>query len=55
MNRSACYGPRLFVLHHSSSRRIAAAYGLSLATRDVADFEGSGLDLINPWEAPADR
>jgi predicted nucleic acid-binding protein len=29
---------------------IAAAYGLSLATRNVADFRGSGLELINPWE-----
>lgn len=29
---------------------IAAAYGLPLATRNVADFEGLGIDLINPWE-----
>lgn len=33
---------------------IAAAYGLSLATRNVADFQGSGLVLINPWDAPSD-
>jgi predicted nucleic acid-binding protein len=33
---------------------IAAAYGLSLATRNVADFQGSELELINPWDAPAD-
>lgn len=32
---------------------IAAAYGLSLATRNVADFQGTGLELINPWDAPA--
>jgi hypothetical protein len=31
---------------------MAAAYGLSLATRNVADFQGSGLELINPWESP---
>jgi predicted nucleic acid-binding protein len=30
---------------------IAAAYGLSLATRNVADFQGLGLELINPWDA----
>jgi predicted nucleic acid-binding protein len=30
---------------------IAAAYGLSLATRNIADFQGLGLDLINPWDA----
>jgi toxin FitB len=33
---------------------IAAAYGLSLATRNVADFQGCGLELINPWDEPAD-
>ena len=32
---------------------IAAAYGLSLATRNVTDFQGSGLVLINPWDAPS--
>jgi toxin FitB len=30
---------------------IAAAYGLSLATRNVADFQELGLELINPWDA----
>jgi predicted nucleic acid-binding protein len=30
---------------------IAAAYGLSLATRNVADFRGLGLELLNPWDA----
>ena len=33
---------------------IATAYGLSLATRNIADFQGSGLELINPWDAPTD-
>lgn len=28
---------------------IAAAYGLELATRNLADFEGVGLTLIDPW------
>ncbi len=28
---------------------IAAAYGLSLATRNIGDFEGLGLSLENPW------
>lgn len=28
------------------------AQGAQLATRNVADFEGIGIDLINPWEAP---
>ena len=29
---------------------IAMAYGLELATRNMADFKGMGLSLINPWE-----
>lgn len=28
---------------------IAAAYGLDLATRNVGDFQGLGLTLIDPW------
>jgi hypothetical protein len=28
---------------------IARAHGASLATRDVADFEGCGVALIDPW------
>jgi predicted nucleic acid-binding protein len=29
----------------------AAAYGLSLATRNIRDFEPFGLKLIDPWQA----
>lgn len=28
---------------------IALSRGAPLATRNVADFEGSGVELINPW------
>ena len=28
---------------------IARCRGASVATRDVADFEGSGIDVIDPW------
>jgi toxin FitB len=28
---------------------VAAAYGLELATRNVGDFRGVGLELIDPW------
>lgn len=28
---------------------IAAAQGFALATRNVRDFRGSGVELINPW------
>jgi toxin FitB len=31
---------------------IAAAYGLDLATRNVGDFAGLGLALIDPWKHP---
>lgn len=30
---------------------IAAEYGAALATRNVRDFEGLGLALIDPWAA----
>lgn len=29
---------------------ITSAYGLDLATRNIGDFTGLGLTLINPWE-----
>ncbi len=29
---------------------IAGVNGLTLATRNGGDFEGTGVDLINPWE-----
>lgn len=28
---------------------MALAYGATLATRNIADFDGYGLSLINPW------
>lgn len=28
---------------------IARSRGASVVTRDMADFEGSGIDVINPW------
>ncbi len=30
---------------------IAAAHGLSVATRDVQPFRDAGVDVINPWTA----
>ena len=32
---------------------IAASRGASIATRDTMDFDGIGIDLINPFEPPA--
>lgn len=29
----------------------AVCHRLTLATRNVADFEGTGADVVNPWEA----
>lgn len=29
---------------------IAAVYGLTLVTRNVSDFEATGIDILNPWE-----
>ena len=30
---------------------IVRACGASIATRNVSDFEGCGIDVINPWNA----
>jgi len=30
---------------------VALAYGLELATRNVGDFAGLGIPLVNPWES----
>lgn len=30
----------------------ALANGAILATRDVADFDGCGLTIVNPWDVP---
>lgn len=31
---------------------IARAHGTILVTRNVSDFEGCGIPIVNPWEAP---
>lgn len=31
---------------------IALAHGMSIATRNVQDFRGSGVRLIDPWASP---
>jgi len=31
---------------------IARSHGAALATRNVSDFEGCGIDVINPWRGP---
>lgn len=30
---------------------IASVYGLTIVTRNISDFSGTGLDLHNPWTA----
>lgn len=31
---------------------VARSRGASLATRNLPDFEGCGIEIINPWAAP---
>ena len=31
----------------------ALTHGMTVATRNVADFQATGVALLNPWEAPA--
>ena len=28
----------------------AKAHGLAIATRNIRDFEGLGIDIVNPWD-----
>ena len=30
----------------------AKAHGLAIATRNVRDFEGMDIDIVNPWDYP---
>lgn len=32
---------------------IAAAHGFAVASRDTAPFAAAGIDVIDPWQAPA--
>ncbi len=32
---------------------LALVHGATLATRNIADFDGYGLSLVNPWDAAA--
>ncbi|MBD3779454.1 MULTISPECIES: type II toxin-antitoxin system VapC family toxin [unclassified Cellulomonas] len=39
---------------HTADAQIAAiclAHGATCATRNVRDFDGTGVDLVNPWTA----
>lgn len=31
----------------------ALVHGLTLLTRNIRDFQGMGIEIINPWEQPA--
>ncbi len=38
---------------HALIAATALAYGLTVVTRNIADFEPMGVALLNPWHAPA--
>jgi toxin FitB len=38
-------------MHDAFIGATAAEHGLSIVTRNVRDFQGMGIEIINPWEA----
>ena len=30
----------------------ARAHGLAIATRNIRDFQGMDIDIVNPWDSP---
>lgn len=42
---------RAFPLPDGYIAAIAASYGFTVASRDVAPFEGVGVKVVNPWES----
>ncbi|MDE3011088.1 MAG: hypothetical protein KGI67_09400 [Pseudomonadota bacterium] len=43
------------ILPVDSAAAIARSRGAGLATRNVADFDRCGLDIVNPWRAATGR
>ena len=45
-------GPSFKPRRHALIAGTAKAHRLAIATRNVRDFEGMDIDLVNPWESP---
>ena len=53
----ALRGARLHIPDPRSERdaliaATALVHGMTIVTRNVADFAGTGVDVVNPWNAP---
>ncbi len=55
ITRRAHGRPMINKLADTQIAAIATVHGAAIATRDIADFDGCGVDLINPWSGSVTR
>lgn len=47
-----CHVPKPHPINDALIAATALVHGMIVATRNIADFRGTGVAVLNPWEAP---
>ena len=50
MAAAAEHAGRRLSIQDGQIAAVALVHGMSVATRNVADFEAAGVAIVNPWE-----